>query len=136
MIDIAIHQHEGPVALKSVAERQVLSESYLEQLISSLRKSGLVIGHRGAQGGYQLARESAEIKIGDILRVLEGPIAPVKCVSEEVTETFCCNSEKCATKFFWERLRDSIVNVIDSTSLADLVATSEKLNQPVPMYYI
>ncbi len=136
MLDLAIHQDEGPVVLKSIAERQALSESYLEQLISSLRKSGLVIGHRGAQGGYQLAKDPAEIKIGDILRVLEGPIAPVKCVSEEISDNFCSNSEKCATKLFWERLRDSIVSVIDSTSLAELAANSKKLNQTDPMYYI
>jgi len=76
MLDLALHNAEGPISLKSVAERQKLSENYLEQLVPELRKAGLVKSVRGSQGGYVLAKQPEDINIGDVIRVLEGPIAP------------------------------------------------------------
>lgn len=126
MIDLASHSGDGPVSLKSIADRQGLSEHYLEQLISGLRKAGLVKSVRGAQGGYILGREIENIRIGDIIRVLEGPIAPVDCVSEEDPE--CCNkANHCVTRTIWEKVRDSIADVLDSITLADMVKDAEKL---------
>ena len=121
MVDLAMNGDGGPVSLKAVAERQGLSESYLEQLAGQLRKAGLVNGIRGAQGGYTLAREAAEITVGDIIRVLEGPIAPVECASEdEGPVQHCANSQGCVAKSVWVKLRDSIAKALDSVSLADL----------------
>ncbi|GAB4260260.1 MAG: Rrf2 family transcriptional regulator [Thermincola ferriacetica] len=104
MFDLAQHYGEGPVSLKSIAERQGLSEPYLEQLIAVLRKAGLVKSVRGAQGGYILAREPRDIKVGDIIRVLEGPIAPVECVSQDDPE-HCLKFDFCVTKSVWEKVK-------------------------------
>jgi Rrf2 family transcriptional regulator, cysteine metabolism repressor len=137
VLDIALHSKEGPVTLKSISGRQEISEPYLEQLVGGLRKAGLVTSTRGAQGGYVLAREPSQIKIGDLIRVLEGPIAPVDCVNEEVGQPGCCsNASRCATRVLWQKLRDSMTEVLDSTTLADLMDTSEKLNKEESMYYI
>lgn len=120
MFDLAQHSGEGSIPLKSIAERQGISEHYLEQLISGLRKAGLVKSNRGAQGGYVLGREADQIRVGDIIRVLEGSIAPVDCVSEEDPD--CCqNSKYCVTRSIWEKIRDSIADVVDSITLADMV---------------
>ncbi len=119
MFDLAQRYGEGPISLKSVAERQEVSEHYLEQLIANLRKAGLVKSVRGAQGGYVLSREPENITVGDIIRVLEGPIAPVDCVNEEDPE-FCGRAESCVTKGIWEKVRDCISNILDSISLADM----------------
>ncbi|MHB9094161.1 MAG: RrF2 family transcriptional regulator [Eubacteriales bacterium] len=137
MFDLAQHFGEGPISLKSVAERQDLSEHYLEQLIAGLRKAGLVKSVRGAQGGYILAREPAEIKIGDIVRVLEGPIAPVECVNGEDTEG-CLKAEFCITRNVWEKVKDSIEGVLDSITLADMCKDAEraKMNRNFYMYHI
>lgn len=137
MFDLAQHFGEGPISLKSVAERQGLSEHYLEQLIAGLRKAGLVKSVRGAQGGYILSRDPAEIKVGDIIRVLEGPIAPVECVNEEDAEQ-CMKADFCITKNVWEKVKDSIVEVVDSISLADMCKDAEKakMNKSFYMYYI
>lgn len=137
MFDLAQHAGEGPIALKSIAERQGLSEHYLEQLVSGLRKSGLVQSIRGAQGGYVLGREADKIRIGDIIRVLEGPIAPVDCVSEEDPE--CCQkAEYCVTRTIWEKVRDSIADVLDSITLEDMVqdANKKESERSFDMYYI
>lgn len=137
MFDLAQHYGEGPISLKSIAERQDISEHYLEQLISGLRKTGLVKSVRGAQGGYVLGREPEKIKVGDIIRVLEGPIAPVDCVSEEDPE--CCQkADYCVTRTIWEKVRDSIADVLDSITLEDMVkdAAKKESDRNLYMYYI
>ncbi len=127
MIDLALQGSEEPVSLKSIAERQNLSENYLEQLFAVLKKSGLVKSVRGAQGGYLLAGNPADITIGSILRSLEGSLAPVDCVLEE-DPVKCDKSDSCITKFVWEKIRDSVNSVVDSITLADLIAEYKKKN--------
>ncbi|MDI6812067.1 MAG: Rrf2 family transcriptional regulator [Desulfitobacteriaceae bacterium] len=137
MFDLAQHAGEGPISLKSIAERQDISEHYLEQLVSGLRKTGLVKSVRGAQGGYVLGREPSKIRVGDIIRVLEGPIAPVDCVSEEDPE--CCEkADYCVTRTIWEKVRNSISEVLDSITLADMIqdAAKKENERKYYMYYI
>ncbi|MHB1418147.1 MAG: RrF2 family transcriptional regulator [Bacillota bacterium] len=137
MFDLSQHHGEGAISLKSIAERQGISEHYLEQLAASLRKAGLVRSVRGAQGGYFLAREPGEITVGDIIRVLEGPIAPMDCVNEEEKD-HCIRAGSCITRGIWERVRDSITEVLDSITLEDMCAAAEKakLTNDYYMYYI
>lgn len=119
MLDLALHYGQGPISLKTVAERQDISEHYLEQLMATLRKAGLVISVRGAQGGYELAKPPSEMAIGEIIRVLEGPISPMPCVDQDGGQP-CKQVEGCATRQLWRRLRDSMTDVLDSTTLEDL----------------
>ncbi len=136
MIDLAIHAGEGPVPLKAIAEHQGISEHYLEQLMGGLRKAGLVTSVRGAQGGYSLGREAAEITVGDIIRALEGPIAPVECVDDGATP--CERVEQCVTYTVWRRLRDAMVEVLDAMNLAELAEDAQRRAKATasPMYYI
>jgi Rrf2 family cysteine metabolism transcriptional repressor len=136
MFDLAQHFGQGPISLKSVAERQGLSEHYLQQLIAVLRKAGLVKSVRGAQGGYVLAREPEEIRVLDIIRVLEGPITPVECVGDEEVQN-CNKAAFCITRNVWEKVRKSIEEVLDSISLADMCKEAELAKQNNDsMYYI
>nr|4CIC_A Chain A, Transcriptional Regulator, Badm/rrf2 Family [Thermincola potens JR]4CIC_B Chain B, Transcriptional Regulator, Badm/rrf2 Family [Thermincola potens JR] len=136
MFDLAQHFGEGPVSLKSIAERQGLSEPYLEQLIAVLRKAGLVKSVRGAQGGYILAREPRDIKVGDIIRVLEGPIAPVESVSQDDPE-HSLKFDFSVTKSVWEKVKKSIEEVLDSITLADMLKDAEEAQMAQGyMYYI
>ncbi len=128
MFDLANKYGSGPISLKTVAERQNLSDHYLEQLIAMLRKAGLVKSMRGAKGGYFLAREPSEIRVGDVIRALEGPIAPVHCVSE--TDPGNCNeADYCITRTVWARVRDGIARVLDSITLADLCREADETNK-------
>ncbi|WP_031515599.1 RrF2 family transcriptional regulator [Desulfofalx alkaliphila] len=128
MFDLALHYSENPIPLKTVAERQQLSENYLEQLIAALRKAGLVNSVRGPQGGYILARRPDEITVGDIIRVLEGPIAPLECVNE--TDPGDCDQfNYCISRNVWAKVRDSINDVLDSISLADMCLEAEQIEQ-------
>ncbi|HHW28054.1 MAG TPA: Rrf2 family transcriptional regulator [Syntrophomonadaceae bacterium] len=125
MLDIAINQGDGPITLHSISERQGISVGYLEQLMVPLKKEGLIRSVRGAQGGYLLAREPEKITVGDIIRALEGPIAPVACVSEDFPEE-CDRAEGCVTRLVWAKVRDSIAEVLDSLTLADLIEEANK----------
>jgi len=125
MLDLALHSGEGQVVLKNIAERQDISESYLEQLFSILKKSKLVSSTRGAQGGYLLSKSPEEITVGAILRALEGSFAPVDCVLEENAAS-CERSETCPTRFIWTKIRDRVNETIDSITLADLVKECRK----------
>lgn len=120
MIDLAIYSNSDYISLKSIVERQRISESYLEQIISTLKKAGLVISIRGSQGGYMLSKDAVSITVGDVLRALEGPLAPIGCVIEDDGNE-CEKSGFCVTRIIWERIRDSITNVVDSITLKDLV---------------
>ena len=125
ILDLALHSDGNPVAIKSIAERQNISENYLEQLFAILRKSGLLQSIRGAQGGYILAKNPGKITAGLILRILEGSLAPVHCVEENKPEA-CNRSENCITKYVWAEIRDKIYDVVDSITLADLVEEYNK----------
>jgi Rrf2 family cysteine metabolism transcriptional repressor len=132
MVDIALHATEGPMALRVIAERQEISESYLEQVFTSLRKTGLVRASRGSQGGYELGRPAGEITVGEILRALEGPIVPVNCVGESR-----CEREKyCSTRSFWAELRDKVNEFLDGVSLQDLTDRARMMASEEPMYFI
>ena len=84
MYDLAVHYGDGPQSIKSIAERQTIPEAYLEQLIALLRREGLVISNRGAQGGYRLSREPKNITVGEVLRVLEGFAKDIDRLSDKM----------------------------------------------------
>lgn len=126
MMELANRYGEGPVSLKSIAQRHDLSEHYLEQLIAPLRNAGLVKSIRGAYGGYVLARQPEEITSGEIIRVLEGPISPVEFAEEEDP----------AKRYLWLRIRDSISAVLDSTTLKDLISYQDDGQTDGYMFYI
>lgn len=136
MLDLALNYGSGPLALKDISEREEISEHYLEQLVAVLRKAGLVKSTRGAQGGYTLSTEPSKITVGDILRALEGPLAPVECVLEG-GETECKRAGSCVSRLVWQKIRDSLNAVVDSITLQDMVDDYYKLQgNNNMMYYI
>ncbi|MFZ5966001.1 MAG: RrF2 family transcriptional regulator [Bacillota bacterium] len=136
MFELALHSNDGPIALNTIAEKQNLSVHYLEQLFSSLRKAGLVKSIRGAQGGYILGDKPENITVGDIIRILEGPLAPTDCVVED-EPTDCTKAGYCVTRTIWEKIRDSINDVVDSITLQDMIEEQKKRqSEGSYMFYI
>lgn len=136
MFELATQYGEGPVPLKLIARRQGISEPYLEQLMAALRKAGLVNSVRGAQGGYELAHPPREIRVGDVIRVLEGPIAPMECVVDGATPEACGAIPACVTRVLWSRVKNAIEEVLDSTTLADLLDESFRQSERSLIYHI
>ncbi len=127
MIDMARYSEKEPVSINHVAARQGISEGYLEQIVSLLKKEGLVKSIRGAGGGYVLAKKADEISVGDILRALEGSLEPVRCAAY-YSEDGCTASDGCVTKYVWQKINDSINRTVDEISLEELVKESRTLN--------
>lgn len=127
MIDLARYSEKEPVSLSSIAERQYLSEGYLEQLVAMLKKARLVAGIRGAQGGYVLAKDPSDISVGDILRALEGNLEPVRCAAF-YSEEGCQAADGCVTKYVWQKINDSINDTVNHIMLDELVRESRKVN--------
>jgi len=119
MIELALHYNEGPVSVKTIAENQGISEAYLEQLMAGLTRSNLAKSVRGAQGGYLLAKDPSMIKVGDVIRAMEGAMVPVECVHPE-NPFECERYEKCVSKKVWEKVRDVLNDALDSLTLQDL----------------
>ena len=119
MADVAQHDGEMPVSVREIAQRQDISDKYLEQIITQLSRAGLVKSARGAQGGYMLAKEPQEYTVGEILRLLEGNLAPVACVDD--TKEACTRADECVTMEVWREIKDAVNKVVDNITLADLV---------------
>ncbi len=128
LIDLAQYSGEAPVSITSISTRQELSERYLEQLMSMLKKAGLVRSIRGAGGGYVLAKEMREISVGDVLRALEGSLEPVECAGLE-PDGGCKAADCCVTKYVWQRINDSISRTVDEIMLDQLVEESRNMNR-------
>ena len=118
MFDLAQNVGQGPQTLRQISERQMISEQYLEQIVGTLRREGMVTSVRGAQGGYMLARPAEEITVGQMIRVLEGPLFFTDCL---VDKEACVRSGQCPSRLVWERLNDCINGVIDSITLKDML---------------
>jgi Rrf2 family protein len=119
LYDLALHQEDGYVSLKDIAERQNISKKYLEQIVPLLNKTGLLRTNRGNKGGYMLAGRPGEISVGDVLRATEGSIAPVSCLEFEPNE--CPRANECSTLFVWEGLYKVMTEYLDSVSLQDII---------------
>ena len=120
MLDLASNDSGGPIRLRDVANRQHISEKYLEQIISVLNKAGYVRSIRGPQGGYSLTRSPGEYTAGMILRLTEGSLSPVECTEENGTP--CDREENCVTKLLWQKLDNAINDVVDNVTLEDLLS--------------
>ncbi len=122
MVALARHYGDEPMSIAAVARASSVPATYLEQLIGPLRRAGLVESKRGAQGGYRLTRAPELVRVGEVYRVMEGPVAPMDCVSEDPADQTCPLIEGCETRPVWLKMRDAIVESLDSMTLADLVA--------------
>jgi Rrf2 family transcriptional regulator, cysteine metabolism repressor len=121
MVSLAKSYGQGPMSITAMAKDSSVPYAYLEQLIVPLRRAGLVESKRGAQGGYRLARSPELVRVGEVYRVMEGPVAPMDCVSEDPADQTCPLIDGCQTRPVWIKVRDSIVDALDSMTLADLI---------------
>ncbi len=126
MIELAREFGNGPMSLKAIANKNELSVHYLEQLATPLRNAGLVKSIRGAYGGYQLVNQPKDISVGDVIRVLEGPITLVEGIEDEEP----------AQQNLWLRATEAVKEVLDTTSLLDLIQLDYEKIEDSYMFYI
>jgi Rrf2 family protein len=121
---IEIGKEAGPVPLKDVAERQGISQHYLEQIAASLRRAGFIHSVRGAHGGYRLSRPAERIDAWEVVVAMEGSLSPVSCLEDRL---FCARFGACATEGLWRRVEGAVHQVLAQTTLADLIGQQQLL---------
>ena len=134
LLELALHHREGPVPLKDIAQSQQISLQYLEHLITPLVTAGIIRSTRGARGGVWLAKSPQEIKLSEVIGLLEGSLALVECVSDP---KYCPRSDFCVARDIWGELNRAMNGVLESTTLQDLVERHKKKQQSEQtMYYV
>ena len=123
MIDIAEHDAEEKVSIKEISERQDISAKFLEQIVTNLTRARLLRSERGSGGGYSLTKAPEQYTVGEILRAVEGKLAPVACLQDDINQ--CERSGLCKTLGFWQGLHKAIDEYVDSASLRDLITTDK-----------
>ncbi|WP_298843959.1 RrF2 family transcriptional regulator [Clostridium sp.] len=134
MVDIAVHSFGDYIPLKVIAERQSISENYLEQVFSILRKAKLVKSARGSQGGYTLSTEASKITVGEVLRILEGDLNIAG--DDDGGSGFNNNIKICIDTIVWQEVNKQINKVMDSVTLQDLVEKYKSLNSEYTLDFI
>lgn len=134
LLDMALNADKGPVHVRSIALRRSIPLKFLEQVMSALKKAGLVESFRGAQGGYILARNPEKISLAQVVEAIEGPIAPMDCTIDS-NEYRCRYISVCVLREVWKEVKQSIDNVLKKISLADICKKAKEQELTV-MYHI
>jgi Rrf2 family protein len=130
LIDIAGYYGDGPVGVREIADRQQIPLKFLEQLVSAMRKAGILDSRRGAKGGFFLARPPEEITVFSAVEALEGSLSPTACVGEGTSD--CARSAQCAAQDVWNRAKVALREALEEISLADLVARQRRYDGMEP----
>jgi len=132
LLDLALHQERGPVLLRDIARRQQIPLPYLKQLVAPLVGGGLLRSTRGAKGGLVLAKPTEQIRLNEVIELLEGPICPVECVNDA---SLCERSVTCAPRDVWIELQKAIEGVLEGTTLRDMMERQREKEEPVGAMY-
>jgi Rrf2 family protein len=126
LIDLAASDSDDVIRIRELAEREQIPMKFLEQILLSLKNAGLLQSRRGANGGYYLARPPEEITLGQIVRTLDGPLAPIRCVSQMAYERCVCDNENtCGLRLVMLDVRNAISDILDETTLAEAAQRGE-----------
>ncbi|MBE5780750.1 MAG: Rrf2 family transcriptional regulator [Clostridiales bacterium] len=124
VFEIAQSYGQAPVSVRAISEKHEISEQYLEQLFKKLRSAGIVRSIRGAQGGYELTRPPKEITVGQVLRAMEGTVAPVSCAEADAN---CAYAQSCVENYVYRKIRQAIDEVVDHLTLFDMIEEQNKI---------
>lgn len=134
ILELAKQYGRGPVAISQIAASQAIPQRFLENILSELRPTGLIESRRGIQGGYLLARDPATISVGEVIRLVDGPLDPVKCIGDR-NGPCCPLKDNCSLFHLWTRAKTAVEEVYDNASFRDLVEEEEKLDRSTVLDY-
>ena len=129
MLELSLKYDKGPQHIHRISKAQNIPERFLEQILLLLKRAGYLKSKKGHQGGYYLAKPPSEINVAEVIRVLEGPLAPIDSVSVMAHEP-CPMEETCGLRWLWKEVRDSVAEIMERTTFADLVRRNKPINDP------
>lgn len=133
MLELALNYERGVISLHDIAQKQGISESYLERMMTALVAAGLVTSSRGKHGGFRLAKPPGEIRLSQVIQVVEGSLSPVLCLDNP---KFCKRVNACVTRDIWGRMKKAMLDVLDSITLQDMIEMQkEKYKEPIATIY-
>lgn len=119
MLELSLHHPEGRLHIRDISAAQDIPERFLEQILLLLKRAGYLRSRKGPRGGYCLAKDPSEISVAEVIRVMDGPLAPIDCVSVTAHEV-CPREDFCGLKWLWKEVRDSIAEILEGTTFKDL----------------
>jgi Rrf2 family transcriptional regulator, cysteine metabolism repressor len=134
ILELAKLYGQGPVPISQIAASQAIPQRFLENILNELKPTGLIESRRGIQGGYLLARDPARISVGEVIRLIEGPLDPVRCIGDKGSAT-CPLKESCSLIRLWSRAKAAVEQVYDNTTFRDLVEEEKELNSSAVIDY-
>ncbi len=129
MLELSLRYDKGPQHIHKISMAQDIPQRFLEQILLLLKRAGYLKSKKGPKGGYYLAKSPAEINVAEVIRVLEGPLAPIDCVSVMAHEP-CPMEATCGLRWLWKEVRDSVAEILERTTFADLVRLNGPINDP------
>jgi Rrf2 family cysteine metabolism transcriptional repressor len=131
LLDLALHYNQGVITINALAKRADIPIKFLEQVLLDLKQGGFVDSKRGINGGYFLARPPSQIKLGEVIRFIDGPIEPLPCASRDTVYKGCADIYKCVFKNIWVEVADSISHIVDNITFEDLIKKSKSHTKTV-----
>jgi Rrf2 family cysteine metabolism transcriptional repressor len=125
MLELAFHYEIKPLHIRDISKAQSIPQRFLEQILLQLKRAGYLRSRKGPDGGYYLSRPPADINIAEVIRVMDGPLAPIDCVSVTAHEV-CPHEKTCSLKWLWKEVRDAVAEILERTTLEDLVQRSKR----------
>ncbi len=119
MLELALHYDEGGLHIRDISAAQDIPERFLEQILLQLKRAGYLRSRKGPHGGYFLAKSPSRISVAEVIRVMDGPLAPISCVSV-TAKAFCAREGTCGLKGLWKEVRDAIASILERTTFEDL----------------
>jgi Rrf2 family protein len=125
MLEIALHHPHQPLHIREIASAQDIPVRFLEQILLLLKRAGYLRSKKGPNGGYYLAKDPAQISVAEVIRVMDGPLAPIDCVSVTAHEV-CPRESYCGLRWLWKEVRDSVAGILEKTTFKDLADKTKK----------
>ncbi len=119
MLELALHYENHPLHIRDISRAQSIPQRFLEQILLQLKRAGYLRSRKGPGGGYYLSRPPADINVAEVIRVMDGPLAPIDCVSVTAHEV-CPHEKNCSLKWLWKEVRDAVAEILERTTFADL----------------
>ncbi len=119
MLELSLHYPGGPLHIRDISSAQDIPERFLEQILLMLKRAGYLRSKKGPNGGYYLARDPAEISVAEVIRVMDGPLAPIDCVSVTAHE-YCPRESFCGLRWLWKEVRDCVAEILEGTNFEEL----------------